>query len=315
MSKDLFYQLQADIQASAGLHHQAATGFYETYCPVCSYTKRKTGGFRFDAEQIIFNCFRASCDASCVYDLEQPVSRKFRHLMDVIGVRIPPELRAKKNSIQQQIQRDLDAELYVENRYRPIQVPKNWTPLRPSRDVDLARYYRERACDPSQVYVIRHGPKRGLSAVPMYFYDMLIGFQIVDPDGLVKYQQYTDGNENMLLINGGIIRSPVILVEGVLDAFCFPHAVANLSSRISPEKAYHLRGKEVIVFPDRTGGEDFLKAMHVYGWKAYIPPTREVKDLNDMVRKYGKVSTARMIKENTIEDHRKASVAFTFWTG
>lgn len=235
--------------------------------------------------------------------------------MRIIGVTIPPEIRAIKNSIQAQIQKELDADLYAENHYKAIKVPTNWTPLNLDRDTEQAQYYLDRNCDPSQVYVIRQGIDKGKTAIPMYFYDKLIGFQVADPDGPIKYRTHSGGNENLLMINEGRIRNPVILVEGVLDAFCFPHAVGTLNHKISPEKAYHLRGKEVIVFPDKKGGERFLEAMRVYGWKAYIPPAREVKDLNDMVCRYGKIATARMIKENTIEDHRKALVAFGLWGG
>lgn len=312
---DPFLDLQNEIMMNAGLQQQAATGFYETYCPVCGYEKRRTGGFRLDHDEIIYNCFRASCDASCVLVRGEPVSRKFRNLMQAISTTIPPEIRAVRNTIQAQIQKELESDLYTEHHYKQIRVPKNWTPLDPDRDTELADYYLSRGCDPSGIYVIRAGLDKGLSAIPMYHYDKLIGFQVVDPGGAVKYRNHADGNEHLLMINGGYVRSPVILVEGVMDALCFPHAVGTLAYRLSPEKAYQLRGKEVIVFPDKKGGEQYLQIMKDYGWKAYIPESREVGDLNDMVRRYGKIATARMIRENVLDDYRKAVVAFKAWTG
>lgn len=308
---DAFDKLQTDILVGAGLQKQAATGFYECICPACR-SERVTGGFKFEPETIIYQCFRASCDATCVFTKGESVSKKFKTLMSIIGVKIPAELRIKKNSIQKMIEKELEAELYVKHGFKQMDIPTGWEPLT-ERDVWWIDYFEKRKCNPFDMFVVKTGPYKGAAAIPMYYYDKLIGFQSVHPESKVKYITHTDDNDNLLMINGGFINHKPIVVEGILDAMCFPSAIGTLKKKVSKEQAYHLRGKDVHLFPDRIGGHHFIEQMKVYGWKAIIPPWRDVKDLNDCVMRYGKVATAMMMLDNTYTDYTKARVAYGLW--
>lgn len=313
---DAFDQLQSDIIAAAGLSAQEATGFYSLHCPMCNETRRKTGGFKLEDEQIIWHCFRGSCDSSTVFEKGNYIPKKFRALMDTLGVKIPVELRVKKNSIQKQIEQELNASLYEKNSYKEIKVPEGWEPIDLDRDTWWVDYMEERRCDPSTLYMIRSGAMKGLAAIPLYFYERLVGFQIANPRGEVKYLNHSSGNENLIYINGGFIPHDVLVVEGLLDAYSFiPGTVGTLHHYVSPAQAYHLRGKNVTLFPDRVGGNRFLDLMKPYGWKVVVPPWRHVKDLNDCVKKYGKVVTAKMIHDYTYSDPVKARVAYGIWQG
>ena len=306
-----FDKLVADINLHGGLQKQAATGFYPVVCPFCR-SERITGGFRFDSDQIAFNCFRASCGGSCGYTKDEPISRKFRELMDIIGVKIPVELKVKRNPIQLQIEKELEEALYEKHFYKEIDPPDNWRPLN-NRDEGWIHYFTSRGCDPYEAYVFTGGSQKGLAAVPMYYYSKMIGYTVVNPQGKVRYLNYSEGNTHTMMINSGIIRNRVILVDGFIDAFCFPNTVGILGKSISKEQAYFLRGKEVILFPEKEGGERLFSQAKKYGWKVIIPPWDDVKDLNDCVVKYGKITTAKMIKESIIEDPVKAKVSFGLW--
>lgn len=313
---DAFDQLQSDLIAAMGLSTPEATGFYACYCPMCGEKQRKTGGFKFEDGICAYHCFRGSCDATTVFEKDNYIPRKFRSLMETIGVKIPVELRVKKNSIQKQIEKELNSDLYEKNFYKEIEIPDGWEPLNRDKDFFWVDYMEERFCDPDQLFIIRSGPMRGLGAIPMYFYEKLVGFQIANPRGEVKYLNHSSGNKDLMLINGGFLKPNVIVTEGILDALSFiPGTVATLHHSVSPAQAYHLRGKNVILFPDRTGGNKFIDLMKPYGWKIVIPPWKKVKDLNDCVMRYGRVATARMIHDNTYEDPNKAKVAFGLWTG
>ena len=87
-----FHSLCDDIRSSLHLTTPEGSGFYACYCPICNKTERKTAGVRFETDQIVINCFRASCDATCVYTYGEPVPKKFRRFTDAIGVKIPPSL-------------------------------------------------------------------------------------------------------------------------------------------------------------------------------------------------------------------------------
>lgn len=312
MNTNPFDDLKQEISSSGILGQKQATGFHECYCPVCGDTRRKTGGFKLDHDVVIFQCFRASCDGTVVYKEGEPMSRKFRSLMEKIGVTVPLGIRKIKNSIQKQIQETLDGDLYKKNHYKEMKVPDGWISYEEDREIFGAweEYMEERCCSMADMFYIDSGPSKGLVAQACYFYDRLIGFQVINPFGNVKYFTKTD-NENILFINERSIRDKVIVVEGLLDAKCFPNAVSTLSSTISPERAYHLRGKDVILLPDRTGNS-FIDIAKKYGWKLCIPDW-SVKDLNAAVVKYGVIETAKMINDGTISDPKKFDLRYGLW--
>lgn len=308
-----FIELQGNVRAMAGLGRQSTTGFYELDCPVCaSLGKKRQGGFKFESDKIIWNCFSASCDSTCVYELGQPVSKRFKSLMGIFGVRIPADLRAVRNSLQKRIEQELKQELYKEHTYKQIKIPPEFVPL-----TEIHRtwwgYYLDRRVDPSGFYFIKDGIHRGATAIPMYFYSKLIGFQIAFLNNRVKYLNYTENNTHPILLPEKKIPETPILVEGVLDAYCFPNTVGILSGKISKEQAYQIRGRECLVFPDRHSGEKMLETAKKYGWKVIIPPWRNVGDMNDCVVTYGVLATARMIVDNTYSDYNKANIAYKLW--
>lgn len=305
-----FETLKFDIISRAGLSSQAATGFYPIHCPICNKQGKKTGGFKFETDKIVYNCFRSKCDASTVFEVGNPVPRKFKALMEAIHVDIPIEFRMKKSSEFKKSTASLDANLYKQHYFNQIEKPKEWKPLKKSDS--FYRYFLERRIDPSGFFKISSGDYKGNVAIPLYYYDRIISFQIATK---YKYISFQEGNTNTLAIHSGIIRNPTILVEGVLDALCFPNAVGIMKAKISPEQAYFLRDKDVILFPDKGAGGSFMKMMKAYGWKMVVPPWRDVKDLNDCVVKYGKLITARMIREHIYTDPMKAAVAYRVWSG
>lgn len=310
---DSFSKLQSDIMAMAGLNRQSATGFYEIDCPVCaSIGKKRQGGFKIEPDKVVYNCFSASCDATCVFEQGEPLSKRFKALMAIFGVKIPADLRVKKSTVQQQIERELAGSLYEKHSYKEMKIPDDWVPLEPKNEY-WWDYFEGRRCNPEDILMVKSGVYRGSAAIPMYYYNKVIGFQIATLTGAAKYLTHTDENDHLLMINRGVIKSKVILVEGILDALCFPMSVGTLRGSISKEQAYHLRGRDVSVLPDRHSGEKMLNQAKQYGWKVIVPPWNNVGDLNDCVVKYGKLVTARMIMEHTYTDHVKATIAYKLW--
>lgn len=299
-----------DIKSSMNLTVQEGSGFYACHCPICNKTDRKTGGFRFESDKIGYNCFRASCDASCVYEVGRPISRKFRALMGAVGVSIPINLRMVRSSFQKAID-SLDEDLYTKHFYKEMKIPKGWVSLEEDGNPKWLDYYHSRRCDTSNIFYVKKGPYKGLTAIGMYYFDKLIGFQVADPTGYVKYRTITD-NDHPIMVHDGFLQDPVIVVEGVLDSLCFPNTVGILRSKISKEQAYFLRGRDVILLPDKSGNS-FIHQMKDYGWKIALPEWGNCKDLNEAVIKYGKLNVAEMIKRATYDNTTKASVAYRLW--
>ena len=312
MSIQSFNKLVSDLQIRASLITQEATGFYAVHCPICGENNRKTGGFKFESDQIIYNCFRGSCNANCVYTLGQPVSKKFRKLVDCYGVKIPADLNLIRSSVSKQLD-SLDDDLYKEIVYKSFPPCDEMVPFAKSNHRSKPHweeYFKSRKCSTDQVFMFESGQYKGMPAVGVYHYNKLIGVQVVT-DGGAKYITLTP-NENIIAAPAkNLNKGCVIVVEGILDMLCFPNTVATLKSTITPEQAYTLRGKEVILLPDRKSN-NFFDIHKKYGWKMCIPSWEE-KDLNAAVCKYGRFIVARKIRESTLDNTLDIEVRYKLW--
>ena len=303
-----FQKLQDNILNALSPDSANSTGWRSCHCPVCKRTERKTAGVMVDHDTIAFQCFRASCDSNCVHENGQPLSKKFKALCKELGVSIPASVSMVKSSFQKKLD-SLDETLYKKHIYKHMKIPDGWVELDKAKSSYWHQYYSNRRIDTDNVLFITKGIYKNKTAIKLHYYDKLIGFQIVDPEGHVKYRTYTD-NDHILAING-TLDNPVLLVEGVLDALCFPNACGIMRSNVTPEQAYALRGKDVIMLPDRSGN-DFVKQAKSYGWKVCIP-TWDDNDLNAAVHRYGLMVVSKMIADNLYTNYTKAQVAYEQW--
>ena len=312
---DAFYKLQQDITSAVGAIRPEATGFYAIHCPICKKMDRKTGGLKFESDKIIYNCFRGSCDASCVYEVGEFFPKKFKNLMDTIGVKIPMLLRVKKHSVADVVKKQLDREKYEQNEYKQMDFPDDWELLvdsdHPKADT-WRMYLNERCCSLSDVYFFPKGKYRGLIAIAIYYFDKFIGYQVLTgSDSGAKYILVTD--------NEGIIYCPereppktAIVVEGALDAKCFPNTVATFKSKISAKQAYHLRQSQLIFLPDRTGS-NYLESFKIYNDSRMCVPDWQYKDLNEAVCEIGVIEVATRIMKNIVDSPAHADVKLGLW--
>lgn len=310
--KQFFDKLVDDIRIRANLGSPEATGFYAIHCPVCLKSDKKTGGFKFEDDKIIYNCFRGSCDASTVYEMGKPISRKFRNLMETLGVQIPPELRLVKSSLQKAISQEDNR--FKKIVYSQISLDFDYDPIdessHPNAEMWLD-YLAERRIHTDDVILITSGQYRGLMGIMMFFYDRLIGVQIVTLKGV--YISHYGGNTNVIYIPERRLDKTVILVEGAMDAKCFPNTVAVLGAKITPEQAYNLAGRNVIMIPEKGTSNRFIDQFSQYGWSISFPDWGDCKDLNDAVVKYGVIVVAKLIKNGIITNKLKADAVYKLW--
>jgi hypothetical protein len=312
---EAFYKLQQDISANAGLGRAEATGFYTLNCPVCKKMDRKTGGFKFENDKIVYNCFRGSCDASCVYELDNFVPKKFKNLMEIIGVKIPMLLRVKKHSASDIVKKQLDREKFEVNEYKEMQHPEDWVLLADS-DHPKAETWKEylinRCCSLADIFFFNKGQYRGLIAIAIYHGEMFIGYQVITGnESGAKYILVTD-NEGLIYCPEREIPKTAIIVEGALDANCFPNTVAVFKSKISPKQAYHLRHSQMIFLPDRTGN-NFIESFKFYEDSKFCVPDWNYKDLNAAVCEIGVIEAATRIMKNIVDSPAHADVKLGLW--
>jgi hypothetical protein len=233
--------------------------------------------------------------------------------METIGVDIPIELKMVKSSFQKQME-GLDDNLYKKHSYQDIQLDEHFDLLaetsHPNRFF-YEEYFKSRRIPYDDIILFTTGQFRGLAAIPMMFYDKLIGVQVVTLEG--KYIKLFYNNTDVLYIPESRIQDPVIVVEGALDAKCFPNTVATLGSHITPKQAYFLRGKHVIMVPDKKGNK-FIDQFYKYGWAISLPEWgNDCKDLNDAVCRYGVISVAEMIRDSEVKDRLRGSIMYRDW--
>lgn len=234
--------------------------------------------------------------------------------MECLGVKIPVDLLVAKRKSEMASLMEDESHLYKKHAYKHIDPPEGFVPFEKSKNRSFKEHasilFSERKCSLDDVFIADTGKYKGLPAFGMYLHEKLIGMNIVTEKG---YVSHFGGNSNVLYTpSRNFNNDPIILVEGGLDAKCFPNAVATLGNKITPEQAFFLRGRNVICLPDRKGGNKFIEQFSHYGWSFCVPPWEE-KDLNAAVMVHGKIAVAKKIIENTTKDLLTAKTRYKLW--
>ena len=308
---EAFEDLIRDISLSIG-SGSTGTGFHPINCPMCKNAneKVKKGGFKFESDKIIYNCFKGKCDATVVYEKGSYVPRKFRDLLDRLGVKVPIALTTASMNRTKKVSEALDEDLYKKNSYKQVKFHDGIVPLDSvgGRADWFRTVIKNRCLLPYDFMYQTKGEYKDCGVIPIYFFDRLIGWEYYTKSGL--YLNMTEST-NILMSREKIIPQKVLIVEGTMDDLCFPNTVAVKRSSIAPEQAYHLRRCDVLVLPDRRSSKLYESA-EKYGWKVVLPEW-EVKDLNEAVCSYGRLATAQMICDNVHTVSTKAEVIYRRW--
>ena len=111
-------------------------------------------------------------------------------------------------------------------------------------------------------------------------------------------------------------RKYVVAVEGPIDAIAID-GVALLGSEVKEQQTALLNslGKHVIVVPDRDeAGQKLVHDSIEAGWSVSMPDwSQDIKDVNDAVRKYGRLYTLYTIVKNAEESQLKIKLRMKKW--
>jgi len=332
---DLTREIEARIHQAISLGAATDSGFHSYLCPICEDTKHGRAGFRFDDEAIIYNCFRASCTASCSYKEGQYVNRRFRQLMDAIGVELPIEVLAANRNARRHEQEKLQAELYqpfaIHDDLRPVIEEEG---LKRLTDYHAIRAYRSsnrtllRYCPASvarSIYVTTnecHGSNRsipqGIVAFCCWYGECLAGivyYNHLHPERQTARSDYLIDSRSapgMIYMPMGYLPDNPIVVEGIFDALVFPHhAVALLGNHVTKTQAWYLRNSNPILLPDRTGSK-FFESAKTYNWSMSIPDWK-FKDLDEAAEAVGELVAARVVHNSIIDEPKLAEIAFKMY--
>lgn len=303
-----FDKLKQDIEIRANIIRKESSGWHSCICPIChgGSKGRVTGGFLLEEDSIGYQCFRASCDSNTGLERGGFVSRKFKDLMNAIGVDIPVSILLAKNNRKIPSIEELDHR-YKEHGYHSIDdLPSHEKLL--SCESDKAIEWKDslsnRRIDLNRIWFFTDGKYKNLPFIKFMYYGKLIGYQVITRK---KYITETGGNRNIIYLPNGKVPNICYIVEGAVDALMYPdYMVSILGSQFTKEHAYILRSASMRIFiPDNEGyGHPFVNYAKMYD--DWISILKNGKDINELVQKRGLILTAEEIRNQTTRDYNQA---------
>lgn len=281
------------------------TKFHTLKCPCCNDTKKRAG-FKFEKNKIVYHCFRGKCDiSSTVFECDKAVPQKFKTVMADMGIPIPIELLA----IKQRKYKDVDVSLYEKHSYTSLRIPADFIRYNPEKHIRYRKYLESRHIFDKDYYIGTEGSFRNKLISVFKQGKTVIFWMGVDIDR--GFYLKASGNSDIVYSpNNRIPREPII-VEGLFDAKSIPNGVAVLQNIVSKKQAYILRYSSPILLPDRKHSR-FLEVAKKYNWRICIPEWKE-KDVNEAMKKYGRLVVARMIHDGIQKDLITAEVKYKMW--
>lgn len=275
-----------------------------------------------DGESLSYHCFNCGFKAS--WQPGRSISVKMRQLFQLLS--IPTDVISK---IYIEALLLKDTEIIQQESLVPKFIPKT-LPRGSKRIIDLLD-------DPSDklIQVIEYIYSRALTLedydffwsneegldnrliIPYYFRNQIVGYTCRRIDeGKPKYLADQQPGYVFNLDHQNYSRQFVIVCEGQFDALSID-GIAVMSNEINKQQSMLINqlGKQVIVVPDRDEpGLNILNSAMEYNYSVSMPDwDKDVKDVNDAVKKYGKIQTLLMIKNAVLETELKIKLKTKNW--
>ena len=292
-----------------GRRKQTASGWISVNAPCCvhngeSADRRQRGGIKITDQGWSYHCFNCGFTASFI--LGRNLSFKARRLLTWLNVPQEEIERANLESLRHRsVQGILDDRQRTANVVQGIEFEDRELPeefaLTDSNMPVHYQYLRNR-CVPEDypVGMIHGGPDDKFSRrqgviIPFTYDGRIVGhtrrfFDDHNP-------RYVHDMQPGYVFGTDLQRSDwqhVIVVEGVFDALSIA-GLAVLHADISDTQARLIRslGREVTVVPDQDiAGMKLVDRAVELGWAVSMPEwPREIKDVNDAVKCYGRLAT------------------------
>jgi hypothetical protein len=325
MSDDLQFIVRQYVPLPS---NPSAKGWYSLKCRVCNDYKKR-GGFKFEPGAVVYNCFNCAYDAKFIPSEHNSVPDKMQVVFDAFG--IPKDEFAslifkgfvKRTSTDKKDEEDEKPSIPL--KYNNLTLPKFFRPLVTDGTGDvydeLACEYllTERVIDPtSYPFMVADKAKcvrdeyakwKGRLIIPYYRNNNLIFYQGRDilNSERERYMSPPDSRDTVLFGYDQIYsysEKPLYIQEGFFDAHLLGDSVATFSNKMTEQQIEILNRsqRKKVVIPDRQG-MGYVLAMQGLenGWSVSIPDVGEsCKDINDAIKKYGRLYVLRSLVENTV---------------
>jgi hypothetical protein len=273
--------------------------------------KRMRGGIRFtESGDWVYHCF--NCQFKCSIKTGFHFSQNLKQLLSWCGMDREEIDRHSFESFQQRTVMDVKTKAFAKPfivNFDDVPLPLGAMPLDindPDHQRDI-QYIRDRGLDPFEypyhVTPDEQGRNRERIIIPYYYKGRIVGYISRFYYGRIpKYISEQQLGYVFNIDNQEQDWQACILVEGQFDALSIG-GCAYMGSNISNEQAQLLSRlhRTIIVVPDRDkAGLEICDRAIDLGYRVSIPPWHsDVKDVNDAVKRYGRLATTLSILQHS----------------
>jgi len=301
---------------------QTSSGWISFNAPCCthngeSHDKRQRGGIKVHEDSWSYHCF--NCNYTASFLMGRTLSFKARRLLQWIGVPQDDIERVNLESLRHRSiegiaqERKALTERLMNIEFEERDLPDFAEFLTPQKP--LWQYVQDRCLPENYPYMFQdheHVTRHGL-VVPFTYNNTVVGHTT----------RYIDGRKPKFIQDaqpGYVFGTDLqqehwqyaILVEGVFDALSID-GLAVLHNEVNTQQARVIRNleKQIIVVPDHDeAGLKLLDSARENHWSVSVPDwPADIKDVNDAVCKYGKLTTLLSIFENRVSGNIKIKMA------
>jgi len=301
---------------------QSSSGWISFNAPCCTHNgesqdKRQRGGIKVHEDSWSYHCF--NCNYTASFLMGRTLSFKARRLLQWIGVPQDDIERINLESLRHRSiegiaqERKALTERLMNIEFEERDLPDFAEFLTPKKP--LWKYVQERCLPENYPYMFQdheHVTRHGL-VVPFTYNNTVVGHTTRYIDG--RKPKFIQDAQSGYVFGTDLQQEHwqyAILVEGVFDALCID-GLAVLHNEVNAQQARLIRSleKQIIVVPDHDeAGLKLVDSAQENHWSVSVPDwSADIKDVNDAVCKYGKLTTLLSIFENRVSGNIKIKMA------
>lgn len=289
---------------------------------VCCNDQRNRGGVIQDGEAVSYHCFNCGFKAS--WQPGRSVSVKLRKLFQLLNVDDATISKLQLEAIRH-LSEGVPTRSIITPTFIPRSLPRGAEPILnyldnvPIKLIPILEYIYSRSLTIDD-YNFYWTPEEGFDdrlIIPFYYKGITVGYTARRVgEGKAKYLSEQQPGYVFNLDKQNHNRQFVIICEGPLDAISID-GVAVLGSEISQQQVLLIKQlqREVIVVPDRDqAGTKLVQYAIDNNWNVSLPDwDSDIKDINDSVIKYGKITTLIQIINNVQRTELQTKLVLKKW--
>ncbi|NDB64546.1 MAG: hypothetical protein EB168_02595 [Euryarchaeota archaeon] len=286
-------------------HKRTASGWISFNAVCCEYNgenrdRRQRGGVKQNGEDWSYHCFNCGFKAS--FKLGRTLGFKTRKLLNWFGVDQGTiqaiNLESLKHKDMAQLMEDRSSRRVEQVKFDDVQMPEELRLLEET-DTKYIKYLESRAVDPGDYPYMISPEQKGRQAerivIPYTYEDRIVGHTARFLDD--RKPKFISEQQPGYVFGTDLQQehwTQAIVVEGIFDALSL-NCLALLHNDINDKQATLLKSlrRDITVVPDQDqAGIKLIDRAVALGFAVSMPPwPDDVKDVNDAVKRYGRLGT------------------------